>query len=80
MSRLRFYRQERGMTQKEVARLLRIKQPSYCNAERFGIKKLTTAKRYAAALGCDWRDLLDDDPSDRSDLSDRSDNKTKEER
>ena len=28
-------------------------------AMRDGIKKRSTAERYAAALGCDWKDLID---------------------
>lgn len=31
----------------------------FCAMEQYGIRKRSTAERYAAALGCDWKELLD---------------------
>ena len=43
----------------ELARRLDVTRQCVCNAKDNGIKTARIAKRYAAALGCDWRELLD---------------------
>lgn len=48
-------RKAKGLTQKDVASLVQISQPSVCDIER-GLKtpKISTAKRIADVLGFDW--------------------------
>ena len=82
MTSLALARREAGLCLREVAEKLQVTAQTVQQQEKRGIRSIRTARRYAAVLGCDWRDLLDDGPSDlsdRSDRSDRSDNKTKEE-
>ena len=73
MTRLRQIKEATGMKSAELARRMNITRQCVCIAERKGIRNVAAARRYAAALGCDWRMLLDDGESDRSDLSDQSD-------
>ena len=56
---LRKVRRQLRIKQVELANRLRLKKNTVCQAEQYGIKKRSTAERYAAALGCDWKDLLD---------------------
>ena len=79
MTSLALTRRRAGLCLREVAEKLQVTAQTVQQQEKRGIRSIRTARRYAAALGCDWRDLLDDGPSDLSDRSDRSDNKTKEE-
>ena len=80
MTRLKKTRIDRGLKACVLAQRLNITRQCVCIAEKKGIRNVSAAKRYAAVLGCDWRDLLDDGGSDGSDRSDGSDNKTMEER
>lgn len=59
MRKLREIRQRQGMRQAELARQLNVSRSSVCIAEKKGIRTTETAKRYAAILDCDWRELLD---------------------
>lgn len=54
------HRKAKGLTQKEVADLVKISQPSICDIER-GIKtpKPNTAKRIAAVLEFEWTRFFD---------------------
>ena len=61
------------MTLREVAKKVDASIQSVHAQEVRGIRTIKNAKRYAVVLGCDWRDLLDEGESDRSDLSDQSD-------
>ena len=56
---LRKMRQQRRIKQVELAARLRLRQNTVAQAEAYGIRKRSTAERYAAALGCNWQDLLD---------------------
>lgn len=47
------------VSQIELSRILKVSRAAVSMAMRDGIKKRSTAERYAAALGCDWKDLLD---------------------
>ena len=47
------------VSQTELSRRLKISRSAVSQALHGGIKKRSTAERYAAALGCDWKDLLD---------------------
>ena len=78
MTSLRRLRLERKLTLREVGAGVHTTPQTVHDTEVRGIRTVKTAKRYAAVLGCDWRDLLDDGSSDGSDLSDLSDKKTKE--
>ena len=73
MTRLRQIKEASGIRSAELARRMNITRQCVCIAEKKGIRNVAAAQRYAAALGCDWRELLDDGESDRSDLSDQSD-------
>ena len=73
MTRLRQLKEASGLKSAELARRMNITRQCVCIAEKKGIRNAAAARRYAAALGCDWRELLDEVESDRSDLSDQSD-------
>ncbi len=73
MTRLRQIKEASGIRSAELARRMNITRQCVCIAEKKGIRNVAAAQRYAAALGCDWRELLDEVESDRSDLSDQSD-------
>ena len=60
MTRLKRLRQEKKISGAELARRMRISRASVCIAEKKGLRNVTSALRYATALGCDWRDLLED--------------------
>lgn len=49
------------MTLREVAKKVDASIQSVHAQEVRGIRTIKTAKRYAVVLGCDWRDLLDDE-------------------
>lgn len=59
ISKLKAMRLKLRLSQVAMARRLHISQPSYSIAEWNGVKQITTLQRYAAALGCDWKDLAD---------------------
>ena len=73
MTSLAIARKNAGLCLRELAEKLNITAQTVQQQEKRGIRSINTARRYAAALGCDWRDLLDEGESDRSDLSDQSD-------
>jgi DNA-binding XRE family transcriptional regulator len=52
-------RRGKHITQRELASSLRVRQNTICAMEQYGIRKRSTAERYAAALGCDWKELID---------------------
>ena len=59
MTQLKKIRIARGLKACILAKRLNITRQCVCIAEKKGIRNVNTAKRYAAALGCDWRELLD---------------------
>jgi len=59
MTQLKKIRVRTGMKSVELARRMNISRQCVCIAEKKGIRNAGAAKRYAAALGCDWKDLLD---------------------
>ena len=59
MSKLQIFRQRSGLRSVDLARMLHVSRACICLAEKKGLRSSTAAKRYAAALGCNWRDLLD---------------------
>ena len=60
MTKLKQQRELIGLKSVELARRMNITRQCVCIAERKGIRNISAAKRYAAALGCDWKMLLDD--------------------
>ncbi len=50
----------KGISQHELARRLKVSQPCISITAKKGIKKFSTAKRYADAIGCQAIFLLED--------------------
>ena len=61
MTRLKKLRLKNKMTLREVAKKVDASIQSVHAQEVRGIRTIKNAKRYAVVLGCDWRDLLDDE-------------------
>lgn len=61
MTKLKQVRLARKIKAIEVAKRLGITRQSVCIAERKGVRNASAARRYAEVLGCDWRELFDDD-------------------
>ena len=59
MSKLRAMRLRRRLKLREIAALCGVTTSTIHDTEVRGIRTVRIAKRYAAALGCDWKDLLD---------------------
>ena len=59
MSNLKKIRLNLGITAIELSRRLGVSRQNVCLAEKKGLRNAAAAKRYAAALNCDWKDLLD---------------------
>ena len=68
MTQLRRIRLERKLTLRSIGEIIKVTPQTVHDTEVYGIKTVKTAKRYAAALNCDWRELLDDGESAPSDL------------
>ena len=63
MTRLTIQRKKMGLRLREVGEKLGITAQTVQQQEKRGIRSLRTARLYADALSCDWRDLIDDFPS-----------------
>lgn len=48
-----------GLNQAKIARQLSLQPSTVCMTLKNGIRTIRVAKRYAAVIGCDWRELLD---------------------
>ena len=59
MSKLKAMRLLRKLKLRELAALCGASISTTGNLEARGIRTARIAKRYAAVLGCDWKDLLD---------------------
>ena len=59
MSKLKKMRLLRKLKLRELAALCGVSTSAIGNSEAKGIRTARLAKRYAAVLGCDWKDLLD---------------------
>ena len=59
MSKLKDKRIKKQFTQQELANKCCVKQSLVSYHEKKGVLNTKAAKRYAEALGCDWRELLD---------------------
>lgn len=62
MTRLAMQRLKLGLRLREVGEKLGLTAQTVQQQEKRGIQSMRTARRYADALGCDWRDLLDEEP------------------
>ena len=60
MTPLRRIRLERKLTLREIGEKVHATPQTVHDTEVRGIKSVKTARKYAAALGCDWKMLLDD--------------------
>jgi len=58
---VRLKRMAKGMYQYELAERLNVRPAAVSRWETHGVATLKTAKKIAAVLGCDWRELFDDD-------------------
>ncbi len=61
MTRLREMRKNAGKRLREVAETISVTPQTVQQQELRGIRSIRTARKYAAALECDWRDLIDDE-------------------
>ena len=59
MSRLAVARRKAGLCLREIAEKLQITAQTVQQQEKRGIRTARIARRYAEALGCDWKELLD---------------------
>ncbi len=59
ISRLRAMRKRLKLKLRNVAELIHSSPQMVWKQEQYGIKTIRIAKRYATALNCDWKDLLD---------------------
>ena len=59
MSKLKVMRLLRKLKLRELAALCGVSISSVGDLEATGIRTVRIAKRYAAVLDCDWKDLLD---------------------
>ena len=59
MSKLGKVMKEKGISQAQLARIMGFNRVTVGDQVKKGFKKIETAKKYAAALGVDWQDLID---------------------
>lgn len=59
MSALKQIRKDQKLSLEQLAKRMKTTFQNVWQHEQYGIKTARIAKRYAAALGCDWRELLD---------------------
>ena len=59
MKKLQVILQERRLSYAELARNMRVSRVTVYDQSKRGIQTIKTAKKYAAALGVDWQDLID---------------------
>lgn len=59
MTHLKTLRKQKGLRLRHIAEMVCSTPQTVWKHEQYGIKTARIAKRYAAALGCDWRELLD---------------------
>ena len=62
MTSLAIQRKKLGLRLREVAERLHLTAQTVQQQEKRGIQSIRTARRYAAVLCCNWKDLLDEDP------------------
>ena len=57
--KLKILRKAKNLKLREIATLLNVSPQVVWKHERYGIRSSRTAKKYAAALGVDWQELID---------------------
>lgn len=60
MSKLKQMRSLKRMHLKEIADAVGVTPQTVQQMEQCGIKKNSTAKKYAKAFGCEWQELVED--------------------
>lgn len=50
---------DKHITQTQLSKNVGVTKACICHFVKYGIKSITAAKKYAAALGVDWQDLID---------------------
>ena len=58
MSQLKKKRESLGVKSIDLARRMNITRQCVCIAEKKGIRNVAAAKRYAAALNCNWQEIM----------------------
>ena len=58
MSNLKQKRLELGIKAIELSRRLGVSRQNICLAEKKGLRNMAAAKRYAAALNCQWQEIM----------------------
>ena len=59
MTKLGLMRRKKRLKLRELAAMCNVTASTVHDTEVRGIRTIRTAKRYAEALDCDWRELLD---------------------
>lgn len=59
MSNLKRIRKEKRFLLREIAAHVGVTEQTVQQMESKGVKKIDTAKRYAAALGVSWQDIIE---------------------
>ena len=59
MTNLKQTRMKLGITATELSKRIGVSRQNISLAEKKGLRNAAAAKRYATALNCDWKDLLD---------------------
>ena len=59
MSKLGKVLKEKGIPQVQLVRSIGVTKGTISIMVQKGIKNIATAKRYAAAIGCNWTELVD---------------------
>ena len=59
MKKLQRILKGKGVSQVQLAETVGVTKANICFFVHTGIKKISTAKKYAAALGVEWQELID---------------------
>lgn len=59
MTKLKIIRNKCRISASELARRLKITRASICRAEKKGLRNVSSAKKYAAALSCKPEEILE---------------------
>ena len=59
MTKLKIIRNKCQISASELARRLKITRASICRAEKKGLRSVSSAKKYAAALSCKPEEILE---------------------
>ena len=59
MNAMQSYRRSKKMTQRQLAKVLKVSHARISQIEKNGLVNKNIAVEYAAKLGCNWQDLMD---------------------